>query len=71
MNKLSPKSLLHSKWTRTHVQNKEKHFVIIKVKFDEDQKIIECVIQAVINNNEYDIDWRDLKDNNLWKIGWQ
>jgi len=71
MNKLSPKSLLHSKWTRTQVQNKEKHFVIIKVKFDEDQKIIECVIQAVINNNEYDIDWRDLKDNNLWKIGWQ
>ena len=71
MNKLSPKSLLHSKWTRIQVQNKEKHFVIIKVKFDEDQKIIECVIQAVISNNEYHIDWRELKNNNLWKIGWQ
>lgn len=71
MNKISPKSLLHSKWTSTQVKNKEKHFVIIKVLFDEDQKIIECVIQAVMNQNEYDIDWRNLKDKNLWKIGWQ
>ncbi|WP_042143846.1 MULTISPECIES: TIGR02450 family Trp-rich protein [unclassified Pseudoalteromonas] len=71
MNKISPKSLLHSKWTSTQVKNKEKHFVITKVLFDEEQKIIECVIQAVMNQNEYDIDWRNLKDKNLWKIGWQ
>ena len=71
MNKVSPKSLLHSKWTRVEVENKEKHFIITKVNVDEEQRISECVIEAVISNNEYAINWRDLKDNQCWKQGWQ
>lgn len=71
MNKISPKSLIHSKWTKTDVVNKEKHFVVIKVDMDEEQRIIECIIQAVINNNEYSINWRELKDNLQWKLGWK
>jgi len=71
MNKVSPKSLIHSKWTKIEVVNKEKHFAVIKVTVDEDQNVIECVIQAVISNNEYEINWRDLKDSTMWKIGWK
>lgn len=71
MNKVSPKALLHSKWTRMTVINKEKHFIITKVKVDEDQLITECVIQAVINHKEYRINWRELKNSQVWKIGWQ
>lgn len=71
MNKVNPKVLLHSKWTKTSVENREKHFVINKVEFDEDQNVIECVITAVINNKEYAINWRDLKQPTLWKFGWQ
>lgn len=71
MNKISPKSLLNSKWTKSKVINKEKHFVITKVKFDEQQNVIECNIQAVINNREYCIDWRELKDKHQWRLGWQ
>ena len=71
MNKISPKSLLHSKWTKINVTNKEKHFAIIKVSYDEEQRIEECIIQAVINNNEYSINWRDLKNPQQWKLGWQ
>ena len=71
MNKVSPKALLHSKWTKITVENKEKHFVITKLTFDEDQRVTACVIEAVINNNEYVINWRDLKDSKQWKIGWQ
>ena len=71
MNKVSPKTLIHSKWTKMEVTNKEKHFAIIKVTVDEDQNIIECIIQAVISNNEYEINWRDLKDSAMWKIGWK
>lgn len=71
MNKISPKSLLHSKWTKINVINKEKHFAIIKVSYDEEQRIEECIIQAVINNNEYSINWRDLKNPQQWKLGWQ
>jgi len=71
MNRVSPKALLHSKWTKIAVKNKEKHFIITQVNFDDDQAVIECIIEAVISKNDYEINWRDLKDSNLWKIGWQ
>ncbi len=71
MNRVSPKALLHSKWTKIMIKNKEKHFIITKVTFDEDQAVIECIIEAVISKNDYKINWRDLKDSTLWKMGWQ
>ena len=71
MNKVSPKALLNSKWTKVKEVNKEKHFIITKVTIDEEQRIVECIIEAVISNAEYSINWRDLKDSLLWKIGWQ
>lgn len=71
MNKVSPKSLLHSKWTKMDVINKEKHFTIISIDFDEEQRVTECIIQAVINKNEYAISWRDLKNSDTWRIGWK
>lgn len=70
MNKVSPKSLLHSKWTKVDVENKEKHFVIVKTLFDEEQRVIECLIEAVMSKNQYSINWRDLKKPTDWKIGW-
>lgn len=71
MNRVNPKVLLHSKWTKQQVSNKEKHFVITSVDFDEQKNIIHCVITAVINNHEYVINWRDLKKTELWRFGWQ
>jgi tryptophan-rich hypothetical protein len=71
MNKVSPKALLHSKWTKVEVSDKEKHFVITKVSTNEDQRVIACMIEAVINKHQYAINWRDLKDSHQWKIGWQ
>ncbi len=52
-------------------QNKEKHFEIIKVEFDDTQNVIDCIIQAVFTKNEYPINWRDLKNNELWLMGWK
>lgn len=71
MNSVSPKALLHSKWTKLEVFNKEKHFVITQVEFDEDKRVINCIIEAVITKNEYSIQWRDLKNSHVWKLGWQ
>lgn len=71
MNRVNPKALLNSKWTKVSVKNKEKHFAITEVEFDDNQKVEHCVIQAVINHNEYAINWRDLKDPAQWKQGWQ
>lgn len=70
-NSISPKVLLHSKWTKISVVNKERHFVVSDVEFNEDKKIIRCVIQAVISDAEYAIDWRTLKDGKQWLIGWR
>ncbi|QBY03244.1 TIGR02450 family Trp-rich protein [Thalassotalea sp. HSM 43] len=67
---ISPKKLLNSKWTKLQVNNKERHFFIAKVTYDDNGKVIECLIQAVINNNQYDIDWRQLKDSAIWRSGW-
>ncbi|MUH72667.1 TIGR02450 family Trp-rich protein [Psychrosphaera haliotis] len=71
MNKVSPKSLFHSKWTKVNIENKEKHFVITEVEFDEDQRVTKCVIEAAMTQNEYEINWRELKEPKQWKVGWQ
>lgn len=71
MNRISPKSLLHSKWTKVQVQNKEKHFTVTEIEFDEDKNVIKCLIEAVINHNAYEINWRDLKNTDIWRFGWK
>jgi len=71
VNKVNPKALLHSKWTKVVVNKKEKHFMITSVKFDEDKNVIECIIEAVMTKNEYNINWRELKCIDQWRIGWQ
>ncbi len=71
MNKINPKTLLRSKWTKVQITNKEKHFMITKVKFNEEQQVILCVIEAVMTKNEYQINWRELKHTDKWIVGWK
>ncbi|MBE0387932.1 hypothetical protein PLUTE_a4482 [Pseudoalteromonas luteoviolacea DSM 6061] len=51
--------------------HKEKHFIVTSVEFDEDGRVIECIIEAVMTNREQDINWRELKDPKMWKMGWK
>jgi len=71
MNNVNPKSLLHSKWTKMQVENREKHFVITHVERDENHMLVACIIQAVMNKKEYPINWRELKNISLWRQGWR
>ena len=71
MNKINPKKLLNSKWTAVQPKKKEKHFLITEVEFDEEDKVIHCLIEAVMSKNAYAINWQDLKDTSLWKLGWK
>ena len=71
MNRINPKKLLNSKWTAVKPQNKEKHFMITEVEFDEEGEVIHCVIEAVMTKNERAIDWQDLKDESQWLQGWK
>lgn len=70
MNQISPKKLLNSKWTAVRPKNKEKHFIIIDVEFDEEGCVLRCLIQAVMSKREIAIDWRNLKDSTVWRYGW-
>ena len=69
---LSPKKLLHSKWTAIKPQNREKHFIVIEVLQDEtDPQIVsEVTLEAVLNNRHQTLHWRNLSDETLWKAGW-
>ncbi|ROV59984.1 TIGR02450 family Trp-rich protein [Vibrio ponticus] len=71
MNQISPKKLLNSKWTANLAQNREKHFIITKVEFDEDGVVIACFIEAIMSKKQYSIDWRDLKNSQQWRQGWK
>ncbi len=70
MNKANYKKLLNSKWTAVNPNNKEKHFLIVKVQKDEDENVIECIIEAVMTKNSYSICWRDLNNSEQWLSGW-
>lgn len=71
MNQINPKKLLNSKWTKVNVENKEKHFIVTEVSFDDLQNVVSCSIEAVKTNNSYTIEWRVLKDSSQWRLGWQ
>lgn len=70
MNPLNPKKLLNSKWTAVRPRNKEKHFVVTELEYDEDNVIIHCLIEAVMTRRSRKIDWRSLADGDQWMTGW-
>ena len=71
MNQINPKKLLNSKWTKVEQTNKEKHFLISELTYDENELISDCYIEAIISKNNESIDWNDLKDSNKWQQGWK
>lgn len=71
MNKINPKKLINSKWTALSPSNKEKHFMVTAVEFDEDGLVMSCIIEAVMSKRMIAIQWRDLKDANHWVHGWR
>jgi tryptophan-rich hypothetical protein len=70
-NRVSPKKLLHSKWTAARPRNREKHFIVTAVRADERDQPRTVVIEAVHSQRETEIDWRELKDAGCWLSGWR
>ncbi len=52
-------------------KQKERHFMVTKLIRAENADIIACELEAVINNNIYEIEWQALKDSSCWLMGWQ
>lgn len=71
MNQINPAKLPNSKWTARYPVNKEKHFIVSDVEFDDEGVVVSCKVEAVMSKNEYPIDWHELKDETLWLQGWK
>jgi tryptophan-rich hypothetical protein len=72
MNKFNADKLLLSKWTATAPINKKKHFLVVELMRDEfNQQIVSCVLEAVIDKEQFNTDWQDLKNSELWIQGWK
>jgi len=71
LNKFNPKKLLNSKWTAVHPTNKEKHFLVTKVSYDENGDVILCKLEAVFSKRVAAINWKELTRADKWKQGWK
>lgn len=71
MNRINPEKLLLSKWTTLKPVNKERHFIVTRLLRSDDEKVIACELEAVINKNSVEIDWQQLKDSSNWVMGWK
>ncbi|HAS6378084.1 TPA: TIGR02450 family Trp-rich protein [Vibrio vulnificus] len=71
MNRINPAKLYNSKWTAVSPFNREKHFLLSEVEFDEDGSVLVCKVEAVLSNKEYSINWVELKDQSKWLQGWK
>lgn len=69
---LSPKKLLHTKWTAVAPQRKEKHFLVTAVvEPDPPTAAIDAVeIEAVYTKRAWTVRWRELTDPARWRRGW-
>lgn len=70
MHRINPKKLQHSKWTAVIPLNKEKHFLVTDIEFDNEGNVILCQLEAIMTKRFVEIDWRDLQNSNKWKQGW-
>ncbi|MGH1371052.1 MAG: TIGR02450 family Trp-rich protein [Cellvibrionaceae bacterium] len=71
MNQINPRKLLNSKWTASKVVNKEKHFLVSDIEFNEENEVVSCILEAIISKRETDIDWRELSNSERWIQGWK
>ncbi len=69
-HQINPEKLLLSKWTAVKPSNKEKHFLVTRLIRDEQEIVVTCLLEAVINHSEVELDWYLLKDASTWLPGW-
>lgn len=71
-NALSPKKLLHTKWTAVTPRDKEKHFLVTRVVEPDPpgSPVVSVEIEAVHSRRSQVIAWRELRDATRWRQGW-
>lgn len=70
MNRFAPAKLRLSKWTARQPRNREKHFLVLDLLHDEQGVLLQVELQAVHSGRSEWIDWRLLRDEHAWQLGW-
>ena len=70
--KLNPRKLLLSKWAALQPQNKEKHFLVVRVLQPQSPQapIVEVELEAAYSRRSCIISWKTLTDAERWRQGW-
>jgi tryptophan-rich hypothetical protein len=71
MNRFNPGKLKLSKWTARHPENREKHFLVTDLELDEEGHVLRVELEAVHSKRSQWLDWRVLRDPEVWLMGWQ
>ncbi len=71
MNQINPKKLMSSKWTAVKPANRQKHFIVVAVKFNKQGQVNYCELAAIMTKTNKVIDWKILKNSEQWLPGWQ
>ena len=71
MNSINPDKLQHSKWTAARPENGEKHFLVVDLLRDDNENVAQAVLEAVLTRRRIPLAWRELKNDDIWRIGWQ
>ncbi len=71
-NPLSPKKLLHSKWTAFIPAHREKHFMVTLViePIPPATRIDDVQLEAIHSKRTVLLPWRELTDATRWRQGW-
>jgi len=70
--RVSPKKLLHSKWTAVQPRERERHFMVVGVVESEPpgSPIVSIELEAVYSGRIRVMPWRELTDPLKWQQGW-
>lgn len=72
MTSIHPKKLLLTKWTAVKPAARQKHFLVTRVILPEAPalKIDWVEIEAVCTKMSRRIQWRELRNESVWRQGW-
>lgn len=68
---LNAQKLLLSKWTARQPLNREKHFLVTELFCDDEGKVLQIELQAVLTRRSERFDWQELQNQQRWLMGWQ
>jgi len=71
VNRINPDKLLLSKWTAVKPSQRERHFLVIRLYYGENDRVETCDLEAVLTRISYRLSWQDLKDETRWRPGWK